>query len=232
MKTPVLTILLLSISSACTAVQRGSVYPPSTGTDALVREPVRSSYFSINENTIPAEHWVTVAAALKIIEQTLPDEAFLNHIRAKSDWTFLSPPATAAGVVVSIQRRVSVENGAAVHPRLAFYKPAAWGEDVCGGWHWGPIYQTSATGCTSKDGTIWRNELRMQDAPDMAEFLVHEWMHAAGFQHGDNDDQETREKRNSVPIHVACLAVSFPDLTEMTRCSEALRAEPSGVPAE
>ena len=126
-------------------------------------------------------------------------------------------------MAVSLRGRTHVATGAAVRPRLVFYKPPAIGKDVCDGWHWSFIRRSSATGCSSDDGTtIYRNVLRMQGSEDMAEFLVHEWMHSAGFSHGLNVDQDGKEKRNSVPIHTACLAVAFPVETEMAECANAL----------
>jgi hypothetical protein len=230
MKSSYLATAALLFLSGCSSVQGGAPLTSDTPPGASNAEPLVSSYFSVLENDVPAKHRSTVAAALLMVDNTLSNEAFLERVQRKADWTFLVPPATAAGVSVSLRRKVDVGDGSEVRPRVVFYNPPSWGEDVCGGWHWGPFRQSISTGCTTRDGVIRRSISKMQDDPaDMAEFLVHEWMHAAGFGHGDNDHQESREKRNSVPIHVACLAVAFPDDTEMAKCAQELL--PDSAPA-
>jgi len=220
------TLLALLLQCGCSSAQHVSDALLASRSPAAAgnTEPLVSSYFTVLESDVPAAHRATVSAALLLIDKTLSNPAFLDRVHAKTDWTFLVPPATAAGVSTSLRGKVDVGDGSAVRPRLLFYDPPYWGKDVCGGSHQGPFYQSISTGCTTPDGmTIRRSIPKMQGDPaDMAEFLVHEWMHAAGFGHGSNDDQEGREKRNSVPIHVACLAVAFPDNVEMAKCSQAL----------
>lgn len=197
--------------------------PPAGSPSTTADRPLDGSslYFDVSQTQVPPAHAAVVEAALRRIDAALTTERFYTPIQAKTDWTYVAPPATVAGIAASIRQRIEVGSGEPVRPRLIFYKPAYWGKDICGGAHWGPFYQTKSTGCTSNDGkTIYRNVVKMtDDEVDTAEFLVHEWLHAAGYKHGDNYNQCRQDKRNSVPIHVACLAAAFPNSAEMTECS-------------
>lgn len=40
--------------------------------------------------------------------------------------------------------------------------------------------------------------------------IVHEWLHVLGFRHGNNANQGSYAKQNSIPIYIACLIEKFP----------------------
>jgi hypothetical protein len=193
----------------------GAAYPAA-------KPPAQSLFFNLSNTRVPGTHAGALDEATRRVDAVLTDEDFLRRVEAKTDWTYVGTGTTGRMIAHTIRTRSHATKGTPVRPRLEFYKPFPWFWDRCGGFHFWPFYRSISTGCTKDtrdQPVILRNLLKQGNAEDTAEFLVHEWLHAAGYVHGSNDGQDTVEKRNSVPIHVACLAIAFPDAAEMNACA-------------
>jgi hypothetical protein len=185
---------------------------------------VASAFFDLDRSPIPPDRRANIQAAVAHVEAVLAAEPLLARLRDKADWRFAEPGTTGAELVRRIRERRDQQN-APVRPPLRFYTPPYIGVDVCGGKNRGPFGRTRATGCTDRDGTIHLSLWHLEDDPlDTAEFLAHEWMHAADYGHGNNNGQATVEKRNSVPIYVGCLVAAHPDARRMDLCALSLAA--------
>ncbi|HEU0298969.1 MAG TPA: hypothetical protein VFR37_05925 [Longimicrobium sp.] len=210
-----LGFLLASCASA------GEGLAPAQG--EIDRSLASAVYFDVDQSQLPAQHREKVVRAVLQVDETFPAEPFLARLKAKSDWTFTEPAATGDELVRRVRDRQD-ENDATVRPRLSFYTPPGWGKDTCGGWSFGPFRRTSSTGCTDNAGNIKISLEHISNDPTaVAEFLAHEWMHAADYRHGDNNNQHTAQKRNSVPIHVGCLVRSYPNTSRMDLCALSLK---------
>ena len=183
---------------------------------------IESNYFNISNVTISEAYRQTVYQGLQKAEKVLNNEVFLEVIRNKNDWTY-SPSATdisGTEIVSAIQSKKHIKTSITVRPKLSFYMPPAWGKDICGGISAGFFKKTKSTGCTI-NGDIYKNLLKIGDNPDVfMGFLVHEWLHSAGFGHGGNSKQCSKKKRNSVPIYVGCAAQNYLDNMELIKCSQ------------
>jgi hypothetical protein len=184
--------------------------------------PVTSSFFDLDQSPIPAEHRSNVQAAVAHVENALGAEPLLAHLGQKADWRYAEAGTTGAELTRRLRERRDEQN-APVRPPLRFYMPPYIGTDVCGGRSRGPFGRTSATGCTDRQGVIHVSLWHLEDDPvDTAEFLAHEWMHAAGYGHGNNRNQGSLDKRNSVPIYVGCVVATYPDTSRLDRCALSL----------
>jgi hypothetical protein len=209
------TFLVASVCAGCAHSESATLAPVA---DATVNQEC-SSYFCVDLSSVPPSLKDSVTTSMRNVDAVLKNEAFLEAVRAKTQWTFVEQGVGGADVVRRLQSRAGLDGGV-IRPTIVFYSPPWFGKDVCGGRSFGPK-RTSSTGCTSGDGLIIRRNIE-KHSPEgkyFMEFLVHEWLHAADFEHGSNFKQCSREKRNSVPIHVACLAVAYPDLKEMAACA-------------
>jgi hypothetical protein len=211
----------LMVLSGC-AASMADVDMTSQGRTA--KPPVVSVYFDLSGTRVPDSHAATLEEAVRRVDAVLTDENFLRRVEAKSNWTYVEAGTSGRTIAQGLRTRTHATKGTPVRPQLGFYQPFPWFWDRCGGFHFWPFYRSISTGCTTgtpEHPVILRNLLKQGDAEDTAEFLVHEWLHAAGYVHGSNGGQDSVEKRNSVPIHVACLAIAFPEQGEMDACAAA-----------
>jgi hypothetical protein len=181
----------------------------------------QAKYFDIDLSGLSPELTKIVIRGWKYAEKSLSSEQLLAMVRKKNDWTFppTEAPLTGEYVAESIEHGKSIDGSVPIKPRVKFYRSPRWGRDVCNGFSAGPLHQTAATGCT-KRGTIYKNTNALGDSPEvLGEFFVHEWLHVAGFDHDGNDNQCSAEKRNSVPIYVACVAANLESAQDLARCS-------------
>jgi hypothetical protein len=178
----------------------------------------RASLFNLTNSRIPAEFSELLALAVQRANSLVRDEGFLKVIEAKQTWTY-APGASGAEIASVFRTRLRPGTREVVRPKIAFYTPPAIGRDVCGGWSWGPLYRTKADGCY-KNGTVYASVAAVPKDPiALAGFLLHEWLHAADYVHGDNFDQCQVEKRNSVPIYINCISQAYPDTDAIAACA-------------
>jgi len=210
--------MVLGLAACAQGGSEHAANSPATAAEALVS----SSMFDIGQSSIPAEHRDHIQAAVAHAENALAAEPLLARLQEKTTWQFAEPGTTGGELVRRIRERRDQRN-APVRPPLRFYTPPYVGKDVCGGVSRGPFGRTKSTGCTDQQGVIHLSLWHLEDDPlDTAEFLAHEWMHAADYGHGDNHNQHTAEKRNSVPIYVGCLVEAYPDAGRMDLCTLSL----------
>lgn len=178
-----------------------------------------SRFVDVDTASLPSALRNTVARAIRYVDSVLVDDRILGIIAAKNDWTFAGT-TSGDSIARAIRNARDIETGAPVGARLRFYRSPRTGRDECGGVS-APGLPTSSTGCTDRHGVIHRN-VRFQDAKvaKTSQFLVHEWLHAAGFGHGGNAGQCKKDKRNSVPIWVSCVATSDGSQSAVSACGQ------------
>ena len=183
-------------------------------------EGFSSRLYDLSAANIPADHVRMVEQAVRRADSLSTAPSFLADVRSKNTYTFTDDETDGATVAQVLERAEQREGGERVRPRLVFYSPPTIGRDVCGGWSWWFVRKTSTTGCTLSDGMVYRSQRDFPSDPDiLAEFLLHEWMHVAGFGHEGNRNQCSQQKRNSVPIYVGCLSRASSDPEKVAACS-------------
>ena len=180
-------------------------------------------YYDLKDVSIPADKYEFIKEGVLKAEEILLNAEFLKQIENKNDWTYQpnGMPIRGKDVVEVIRSMKNIRTSELVNPKLYFYTPPSWGWDECNGFSAVPFKRTSSTGCSNKNG-INKNLLALGDSyHTFSEFYIHEWLHAAGFGHGGNSKQCSKEKRNSVPIYTGCVAEQLLRGNDVKQCSEA-----------
>lgn len=207
------------VLAACSTT--GSV--STTGGNQTKPAEFSYEYYDLSDVEIPANKYEFIKEGVRKAEEILASEMFLKQIENKDDWTYQPNGMQIRGkdVVDVIKSRENIKNSALVSPKLSFYTPPVWGWDECSGFSAVPFKRTNSTGCSNKNG-ISKNLLALGDSyHTFSEFYIHEWLHAAGFGHGGNSNQCSKEKRNSVPIYTGCVAEQLLRGNDAKQCSEA-----------
>lgn len=210
-------ILILAISS-CSSID--SRYQ-STHNNS--RPPdFKSVYYDLSETKIPSPYYDLVKKGILRAEETLKSDEFLKVIRNKEDWTYPQSGETVNGnEIVEIINTKKLPDSKPIRPKLYFYSSPKWGWDICRGFSFWP-YTTKSTGCSNGSDRVYKNIRSLGDSyHTFSEFFIHEWLHAAGFGHGGNFNQCSKEKRNSVPIYIACVAELQLREKDIDQCSHA-----------
>jgi len=211
--------LSMGIFTACST--KGGI--SETGENQVRSVDYNYEYYNLADAEIPNENYELIKEGILRAEELLKNDEFLSILEKKEDWTYTpnGEPLDGKTVVNVIKTKASIQTSKQVYPKLYFYTPPKWGMDVCGGVTVFPFWETSSTGCSNGSDEINKNLFAIGDSYHIfSEFYIHEWMHAAGFGHGGNKYQCTKEKRNSVPIYVGCAAEQYLRGEDIAQCSK------------